>query len=323
MDRWTADDIPDLAGRTFIVTGSNSGLGYVTARELARRRAHVIMTARDEAKGRHALEGLRAGQHDASLELRHLDLSDLDSVRAFAGGIIGDRVPVDVLINNAGIMMPPRTLTRQGVETQFATNHLGHFALTGLLLETLRAGRDARVVTVSSTAHKSGSIHFDDLTGEQGYSRWGFYAQSKFANVLFGLELDRRLRASAVSMKSILAHPGYSATNLQSTGPTGLLNLFLRFGNRLFAQSVEIGALNQLYAATDPRAEGGQFIGPDGRGESRGYPTIVQPVDAARASDTAERLWHLSEELTGVRFDLPHPDHLHLAGVSRSRAASE
>lgn len=305
MDRWTADDIPSQTGRVFLVTGANSGLGYVTARELARHGAHVIMTARNEAKGREALERLRAGQPDASVELRHLDLCDLDSVKRFAEAIVVDRVPVDVLINNAGIMMPPRTLTRQGFELQFATNHLGHFALTGLLLETLKWGAEPRVVTVSSTAHKSGFIHFDDLTGERRYSRWAYYAQSKFANVLFALELDRRLRAGDVSLKSVLAHPGYSATNLQSTGPTGLLNLFMKVGNKFLAQDVEIGVLSQLYAATEPSVEGGQFIGPDGLAESRGYPTLVQPVPAARLRETARRLWELSEELTGVRFDLP------------------
>jgi len=304
MTRWTADDIPSQAGRTFIVTGANSGLGYVTTRELARHGAHVIMTARDQAKGQRALEELRARQPDASLELRHLDLSDLDSVKAFAEGIIVDRVPVDVLINNAGIMMPPRSLTRQGFELQFGTNHLGHFALTGLLLDRLRAGHDPRVVTVSSTAHKSGFIPFDDLTGKRKYARWAFYSQSKFANTVFGLELDRRLRASGAPVKSILAHPGYSATNLQTSGPTGVLNLMMRVGNRLIAQDVEVGVLSQLYAATNPKVEGGQFIGPDGLAESWGYPTIVQPMDAARVPETAQRLWRISEELTEVRFDL-------------------
>ena len=303
--RWTADDIPSQVGRTFIVTGANSGLGYATTRELARHGAHVIITARDRTKGERAIEELRTRQPDVSLELRDLDLSDLESVKAFAQGIIADGVPVDVLINNAGIMMPPRSLTRQGFELQFGTNHLGHFALTGLLLDRLRAGRDSRVVTVSSTAHKSGSIHSDDLTGERRYARWAFYAQSKFANTVFGLELDRRLRAAGMPVKSILAHPGYSATNLQTTGPTGLLKLMMRVGNRYLAQDVEIGVLSQLYAATDPKAKAGQFVGPDGRAEASGYPTIVQPITRARDAETAQRLWQISEELTGVRFDLP------------------
>jgi len=305
MQRWTADLISSQAGRTFIVTGANSGLGFATTRELARHGAHVIMAVRNATKGEEALRTLRAAQPDARLELRLLDLSDLDSVRAFSTGILANRVPVDVLINNAGIMMPPRSLTRQGFESQFGANHLGHFALTGLLLDTLKAGRDARVVTVSSTLHRRGVIHFDDLTGERNYSPLAFYAQSKFANAVFGLELHRRLRAGRVPVKSILAHPGYSATNLQSTGPTGLLKLVLKFTNRVVAQGVEIGALDQLYAATDAKAESGQFIGPDGRGESRGYPTIVQPVESARDPDLGKRLWRVSEELTGVHFDIP------------------
>lgn len=303
-DNWTAADIPDQSGRTFVVTGANSGLGYVTSRELASHGAHVILAVRNETKGKEALGQLRARQPDAKLELRHVDLSDLDSVKAFANGIIADRVPVDVLMNNAGIMMPPRSLTKQGFELQFGTNHLAHFALTGMLLEVLASGRDARVVTVSSTAHKKGFIHFDDLAGERKYGRWEFYCQSKFANTVFGLELHRRLRASEVQVKSILAHPGYSATNLQSTGPTGLLKLAMRFSNKYIAQNVEIGALNQLYAATDRNAEAGQFIGPDGRGESWGYPTIVQPVATAKDHHTARHLWNLSEELTGVQFKL-------------------
>jgi NAD(P)-dependent dehydrogenase (short-subunit alcohol dehydrogenase family) len=306
--KWTADDIPNLDGRSFVVTGANSGLGYVTSRELARHGAHVIMAVRDEAKGEQALETLRGGQPDAGVELRRLDLADLDSVKAFAEGIISAGVKVDVLINNGGIMMPPRSLTEQGFESQFGTNHLGHFALTGLLLDTLKGGSDARVVTISSSLHRRGSIHFDDLSGERGYSPTAFYAQSKFANVLFALELDRRLRLSGVQIKSVLAHPGYAATNLQSTGPRGLANLLMKVGNRFMAQSADAGARSQLYAATDPRVKSGEFVGPDGLGESRGHPTIVEPIDAARDPDTARRLWDISQELTGVDFHLPRQD---------------
>ncbi|MEU9858023.1 oxidoreductase [Streptomyces sp. NPDC047974] len=302
--RWTADHIPDQTGRTVVVTGANSGLGYVTARELARHGAHVILTARNTDKGTAALDRLRAELPGSAVELRALDLADLDSVHAFTGAL---DTPVDVLVNNAGIMMPPRSLTKQGFEAQFGTNHLGHFALTGLLLERLRAGRDPRVVTVSSTLHKNGAIHFDDLDGQRSYTPRGFYAQSKYANVLFGLELDRRLRASAVPVRSVLAHPGYSATNLQSSGPTGLLKAILKVTNRLVAQDVETGALNQLYAAAAPNAQGGQFIGPDGRNEAKGHPTLVQPAESATDPETAHRLWDLSEQLTGVRYDFaPH-----------------
>jgi NAD(P)-dependent dehydrogenase (short-subunit alcohol dehydrogenase family) len=304
-NKWTASRIPDQTGRTFIVTGANSGLGLATTRQLARRGAHVIMAVRNEAKGRQAIADLAGAQPSASLELHRLDLADLDSVRAFADRIHAEGVLVDVLVNNAGVMMPPHALSPQGHEMQFASNHLGHFALTGLLLDILQTGKDPRVVTISSFLHRRGHIHFDDLTGARKYSPIAYYAQSKFANVLFGLELDRRLRAAGSPVRSLLAHPGYSATNLQTSGPTGLLNLLGRLGNRLFAQDVEMGALPQLYAATDPNAEAGQFIGPDGPSENKGHPTVVRPVASAEDPATAKRLWEISEELTRVRYDLP------------------
>jgi NAD(P)-dependent dehydrogenase (short-subunit alcohol dehydrogenase family) len=196
MERWTADRIGDQTGRTFIVTGANSGLGFETARQLAARGGRVVLTVRSESKGSDAVGRIRATHPEAIVEYRLLDLADLTSVRRFADAIGEDGVAVDVLVNNAGVMVPPRRLTAQGYESQFATNHLGHFALSGLLYGTIAGGRDPRVVTVSSISHKSGSIHFEDLTGARSYSPSVFYAQSKFANVLFGLELDRRLRAA-------------------------------------------------------------------------------------------------------------------------------
>ena len=304
MERWTADRISDQTGRTFIVTGANSGLGFETARQLAAHGGKVVLTARSESKGADAVGRIRTAHPGAIVEYRLLDLSDLISVRRFANTILDDGIAVDVLVNNAGVMMPPRRLTAQGFESQFATNHLGHFALSGLLYETIARGRDARIVTVSSTMHKRGSINFDDLTGERSYSPTAFYCQSKFANVLFGLELDRRLRAAGNPTRSILAHPGYSATNLQTSGPTGLGKQMMRLGNLLLAQRVEMGALNQLYAAVDPSAQSGKFYGPNGFGENRGYPTEVQPIESAKNEDTARRLWTLSEELTGVTWKL-------------------
>lgn len=304
MERWTADRIADQTGRTFIVTGANSGLGFETARQLAAHGGRVVLTARGESKGADAVARIRAEHPDATVEYRLLDLADLVSVRRFADGILDDGIAVDVLINNAGVMMPPRQLSPQGHESQFATNHLGHFALSGLLFETIARSRDPRIVTVSSTVHKIGSIHFDDLTGERSYSPTGYYAQSKFANVLFGLELDRRLRAIRSPVRSVLAHPGYSNTNLQVSGPTGLMRQVLKVGNRLMAQSAERGALNQLYAAVDPDAQSGKFYGPNGLGENRGYPTEVQPVASAKDPQTAKQLWALSEELTGVIWKL-------------------
>ena len=302
--RWTANDMPDQTGRFAIITGASSGLGYATTRALAAKGARVLMAVRSQARGEQALRALRAEQPAAQLELRLLDLADLDSVRSFAAAVRAEPVSIDLLINNAGIMMPRRALSPQGNESQFATNHLGHFALTGLLLEAMRADGRARVVTVSSTLHKRGRIQFDDLTGAQRYSRIGFYAQSKFANVLFALELDRRLRGAGRPIASVLAHPGYAATNLQSTGPTGLLRWAMRLGNPLFAQSAEHGARCQLYAAVDPSVAGGEFIGPDGLGENRGYPARVQPVRSARDEQTARRLWSVSEKLTGVSYAL-------------------
>jgi NAD(P)-dependent dehydrogenase (short-subunit alcohol dehydrogenase family) len=304
-NKWTEKDIPDLSGRTFIVTGANSGLGLATTRQLARHGGHVILAVRNEAKGRRAVADLTKDQPDASLELRLLDLADLDWVRAFADGVHADGVQIDVLINNAGVMMPPHTLSPQGQEIQFAANHLGHFALTGLLMDVIQAGQDPRVVTVSSGMHRTGHIHFDDLTGARAYSPVAFYSQSKFANVLFGLELSRRLRAAASPVRSLLAHPGYTATNLQTSGPIGLIKLLGRLGNAIVAQSPAMGALPQLYAATEPAAASGAFIGPDGIFESRGHPKIVQPVAAAQDPETARRLWELSEKLTGVHYPLP------------------
>ncbi|WP_344885791.1 oxidoreductase [Allokutzneria multivorans] len=292
--RWTAEQIPDQEGRTFVVTGANSGLGFETARALAAKGARVVLTARNAERGGAALAKIRVEYPGADLELASLDLADLDSVRAFADGF---DEPVDVLVNNAGVMMPPRKLTKQGFESQFATNHLGHFALTGLLLGQIRE----RVVTVTSGLHRRGVIQFDDLTRERAYSPVDAYAQSKLANVLFALELHRRAGSSLVST---YAHPGYSATNLQSSGPTGVLNLLLKPANMLVAQSAEQGALPQLYAATAGDVRGGDFFGPDGLGEMRGYPKRVQPVHAATDPDTAARLWTVSEELTGVTYPM-------------------
>ena len=300
---WTEKDLPDQAGRTVVVTGANSGLGYLTSLELAKQGAHVIMAARDLEKGRLAQASILEMRPRGSVEVRQLDLADLDEVKAFAHRLLDEHRPIGALVNNAGIMMPPRSLTAQGHELQFGVNHLAHFALAGLLLPLLLEGRDSRVVTVSSDLHKRGRIHFDDLSGNRKYGRVAFYAQSKFANVLFALELDRRLRAAGLPIKSLLAHPGYAATNLQMSGPSGVLKLFMRFGNRFLAQSAQRGVLPQLYAVAAPEAGGGQFIGPDGPNEKKGYPTQVQPVDAARDHSLAERLWLLSEGLTGVRTD--------------------
>ncbi|SDD56540.1 oxidoreductase [Glycomyces harbinensis] len=297
---WTTADIPDQTGRTFMVTGANSGLGLETARAVAARGARVVMTVRSEEKGRAAAADIISTAPDADLEVRRLDLADLDSVKAFAADYDGH---LDVLVNNAGIMIPPRRLTKQGHESQFGTNHLGHFALTGLLLDRLGKGQHPRVVTVSSLAHLSGRIHFDDLTGERSYGPVRYYEQSKFANMLFTLELDRRLRAAGSPVRSLAAHPGFSDTQLMQSA-----NALVRAAGKVVmpfvTQSAAAGALPQLYAATDPRAEGGQYFGPGGRRERKGWPVLVQPAPTAEDPGTAKRLWELSETLTGVRFPL-------------------
>ena len=300
--RFQADSIAEQSGRSFLVTGANSGLGFETVRALCLHGARVLLTARSQAKGVEAVARIKAENPGAAVEHGLLDLADLDSVRGFAAQISSAGIPIDVLVNNAGVMFPPRALTPQGNESQFATNHLGHFALTGLLLDTIRKGRDARVVTVSSLEHRGGSIHFADLTGERSYSPRAFYQQSKFANVLFGLELHRRLTNAAVPVRSVLAHPGWSATNLQTAGPTGPMKQAMRLGNRLFAQNAAMGALPELYAAVDPDAESGHFYGPGGIGEIRGYPKEVQMVASAHDEKTARRLWEVSEGLTGVTY---------------------
>ena len=297
---WTAADLPDLGGRTFVVTGANSGLGFETSRELARHGAHVILTARDTAKGDAAVEAIKAEQPGASVEARYMDLADLETVADFAESV--ERV--DVLVNNAGVMMPPHELTKQGFELQFGVNHLGPFVLTAMLLDTLKVGVDPRIVTVSSFLHKRGRIYFHDLDGTQNYDRTKFYAQSKLANVVFGLELHRRLRMNGFRVDSVLAHPGYAATNLQTNGPTGVAKLALRVSNRFLAQDAAMGALPQLYAAAHPGVESGQMIGPDGRKEQKGYPKVVFPLEAARDRELAKRLWDVSEELTGMDFGL-------------------
>ena len=307
MSSWTAAQIPDQQGRIAVVTGANSGLGLVTARELARKGARVVLAVRTPAKGEAAAQEIRAAVPEAQVEVRALDLSSLASIRAFAAALTLAHPALDLLINNAGIMMTPPQRTADGFEMQFGTNHLGHFALTGLLLEALAAGTSPRVVTVSSIEHKPGRIDFDDLQLDQDYAPRKAYRQSKMANVLFGLELDRRLRAAGSPVVSVLAHPGYSDTNLQSTGPTGIAKLAMRIGNKVVAQSAERGALPQLLAATSPDVSGGRFYGPSGFQEFRGDPTEVQAVPEARDPGTARRLWAVSEQLTGVTYPLPAP----------------
>jgi NAD(P)-dependent dehydrogenase (short-subunit alcohol dehydrogenase family) len=306
---WTAADIPDQSGRTAVVTGANSGLGLVTARELARAGATVVMACRDRERGERALAEVAAAAPDAEVVLERLDLGDLASVRALAEKLSAERAQIDLLINNAGVMAPPRGETADGFELQLGTNHLGHFALTGRLLAPLFAAPAARVVTVTSPMHRVGRIDFGNLQREHGYNRWLAYGQSKLANLLFARELQLRLTAAGADAASMAAHPGYAATHLQSTGPgaggglaarvwTGLLAV----GNAVYAQSEEMGALPQLYAATAPDVPGGAFCGPSGFDQMRGHPTLVGSSGAGGDMDVAARLWDVSAELTGVDY---------------------
>jgi NAD(P)-dependent dehydrogenase (short-subunit alcohol dehydrogenase family) len=300
---WTAADIPDQSGRVVVVTGANSGLGLIDSRELARAGATVVMACRNTEKGERAAEQIRGEVPDAQLVVEPLDLADLASVRAFAERFDGEHDHLDVLINNAGIMAAPRRLTTDGFESQLATNHLGHYALTGLLLPTLLASPQPRVVTESSEMHRVGRIKFEDLKGEGRYFRWLAYGQSKLANLMFAFELQRRATEAGTSLKSMAAHPGYAETNLQFAAPPVYERPFLAIGNRLFAQSAEMGALPTLYVATVPDLPGGSFVGPDGFMEQRGYPKVVKAAGKAYNEQQWRRLWDVSEALTGVNYD--------------------
>jgi NAD(P)-dependent dehydrogenase (short-subunit alcohol dehydrogenase family) len=314
---WTPDALPDLSGVVAVVTGANSGLGFHTALELARHGAHVVLTARDPERGDLALGQVRVQAPGASVELRQLDLADLASVRAFATGLLDGPGRVDVLVNNAGVMAVPRRLTQDGFELQLGTNHLGHFALTGLLLPALLGGSvlggPSRVVTVSSLLHRRGRLSRDDLMGERRYTPYGAYGQSKLANLLFTYELQRRVTAplpagAAAPLASVAAHPGYAATNLQAVGPqmTGS-SLHARLGslgNRFLAQPAAHGAWPSLRAAGDPAARGGEFYGPGGFADMRGNPRLATPAEHALDTADAAWLWQRSVELTGVDYEL-------------------
>ena len=293
--KWTADDLPRLDDRTVVVTGANSGIGLTAARAFAAAGAHVVLAVRDPARGEQA-----AARVPGTREVRRLDLADLASVRAFAEAWDGR---LDILVNNAGVMATPERRTADGFELQIRTNHLGHFALTNLLLPHVTD----RVVTVASGAHRSGAIRFDDLNWHRGgYKPWRAYGQSKLANLLFTLELERRLTAAGSHVRALAAHPGWAATNLQGRTASRVGNALSGLGNRLLAQSDEMGALPTLFAATQD-LPGAAYIGPDGFAEGRGHPALVGRSAAASDTDAARRLWTLSEELTGVTFPLAAP----------------
>jgi NAD(P)-dependent dehydrogenase (short-subunit alcohol dehydrogenase family) len=304
---WAAADIPGQQGRTALVTGANSGIGFQAAVELARHGAVVLMACRDPGRGAGARDALVRQVPAAAVELVELDLADLDSVTRLAGQVARRADGLDLLINNAGVMaVPVRRVTAQGFELQFGTNHLGHFALTLRLLPALLARPGSRVVTVSSIVHRLGSIRLDDLQGERRYGRWRAYSQSKLANALFTLELDRRLRAAGAATISVGAHPGYTSTGLMHSGPQlgggGVFAHVMGLAAPLTGQSAARGALPVLRAATDPRVRGGDYYGPRGPAEARGAPRKVRYARTAYDEHLARRLWQASEALTGVAF---------------------
>ena len=298
--KWTAADVPDQSGRVAIVTGANSGLGYDTAAVLADKGARVVLAVRNLDKGAQAADRIKKASPTATVELQELDLSSLDSVRKAADELRAAYPRIDLLINNAGVMyVPSRETTKDGFEMQFGTNHLGHFALTGLLLDNILPVEGSRVVTVSSVGHRIlARIHFEDPQFERKYNRVEAYGQSKLANLLFTYDLQRRLKTKGAPTVALAAHPGFSDTELMRHLP-GVIPDFVW---KPFTQPADMGALPTLRAATDPGAQGGQYYGPDGLGETRGNPKVVASSAQSHNEDIQRRLWTMSEELTGVTY---------------------
>jgi NAD(P)-dependent dehydrogenase (short-subunit alcohol dehydrogenase family) len=306
MPRWTSADIDDLSGRVAVVTGANSGLGLETSAALASHGATVVMASRNADRLERATAEIRRRHPDASVEPLILDLASLASIRHAAATLLGAHARIDLLVDNAGVMAIPRTETVDGFETQFGTNHLGHFAHTGLLLPAMIGTASSRVVVVTSQARHIGRIDLDDLHGRKRYGRWTAYGQSKLANLMFALELDRRLRAAKTETIAVAAHPGYAATNLQ-TGSNWFQNTYYTIGNILFAQPAAAGAWPQLYAATAPGVHGGELYGPGQAGGTRGYPKLDRIEAKARDTGVARRLWEASVAATSVSYDALGP----------------
>jgi NAD(P)-dependent dehydrogenase (short-subunit alcohol dehydrogenase family) len=300
--KWTAADIPDQSGRVAVVTGANTGLGYWTAEMLADKGAHVMLAVRNLDKGKDAVDRITAKSPKADVELQQLDLTSLDAIRKTAEELKAAHERIDLLINNAGVMYTDKATTKDGFELQFGTNHLGHFAFTGLLLDRLLPVQGSRVVTVSSVGHRIiAKIHFDDLQFDRSYNRVAAYGQSKLANLMFTYELQRRLAAKGAPTVALAAHPGGSDTELTRNIPQ-LVKPVVDVVWRMFSQSAEMGALPTVRAATDPSAQGGQYYGPDGIGEQRGYPKVVKSSKQSHDEAIQRRLWAVSEELTGVTY---------------------
>jgi NAD(P)-dependent dehydrogenase (short-subunit alcohol dehydrogenase family) len=300
--KWTAADIPDQSGRVAVITGANTGLGYWTAEMLADKGAHVVLAVRNLDKGKDAVDRITAKSPKADVALQQLDLTSLDEIRKTAEELKAAHERIDLLINNAGVMYTDKATTKDGFELQFGTNHLGHFAFTGLLLDRLLPVQGSRVVTVSSIGHRIiAKIHFDDLQWERSYNRVAAYGQSKLANLMFTYGLQRRLAAKGAPTVALAAHPGGSDTELTRNIPR-LLKPVVDVVWPMFSQSAEMGALPTVRAATDPSAQGGQYYGPDGIGEQRGYPKVVKSSKQSHDEAIQRRLWTVSEELTGVTY---------------------
>lgn len=301
-NHWTTNAIPDLTGKVIIVTGANSGIGYAAALELARKGGRTILACRSMDKAQAALRQIQAQLPNAPAEIMQLDLASQASIRAFAAAFKARYDRLDLLINNAGIMMVPYGKTGDGFERQFGTNHLGHFALTGLLLDRILATPGARVVTISSGAHRMGSMDFDNLMyeGGKGYTPMQAYGRSKLANLLFTYELQRRFAAIGANARATAAHPGGSNTNLANHLEDRVLFRLARPFLQIIMQPAAMGALPTLRAAADPQAAGGAYFGPGGFSEMRGYPVVVESSGAAHDAAAARTLWSVSEELTGV-----------------------
>ena len=296
--KWTSDDVPDQQGRLAVITGANTGLGFETAQVLAARGASVVLAVRETDKGKAAAARIAGTAPGANVTVQPLDLTSLDSIRAAAGELRARHPRIDLLINNAGVMFPPKQTTPDGFELQLGTNHLGHFALTGLLLEQMLPVPGSRVVTVSSTAHRiRARINFDDLQSQRSYSRAAAYSQSKLANLMFTYELQRRLPAAGTTI-AVAAHPGLADTELTRNTPA----IAAFFYARLISQNPARGALPTLRAATDPGVAGGQYYGPGGIFGTRGYPKLARSSRQSRDTAIQRRLWTVSEELTGVTF---------------------
>ena len=292
----------DIAGKRVIVTGANSGIGFEAAKAFSKEGAQVILAVRNVQKGEAAVDRIVEEIPRAKVEVMRLDLADLSGVREFAATFMGKYDSLDILVNNAGVMLPPYQLTKDGFELQFGSNHLGHFALTGLLLPLLRRTPDSRIISLSSIAHRGASIYFNNLDGAKGYKGMKFYGQSKLATLLFAKELDLRLKQHGIPVISLACHPGISSTNLFKFGKKETPG-YLKTLMRLFLQPAEMGALPTIYAATEKNLKGGEYIGPDGRGNRKGYPSIETPSEGVYNRQTMNKLWEISEKLTGVTFN--------------------